>query len=83
MDRSSVSLFGFWCVSVLSLDYSLPMHVHVAELLVDEAMSLDHVGGVYGGNIKPTPFLCLMLKMLQIQPSKDIIIEFIRNPDYK
>ena len=46
-------------------------------------MSLDHVGGVFGGNIKPTPFICLILKMLQIQPSKDIIIEFIRNPDYK
>ena len=46
-------------------------------------MDLDHVGGVIGGNIKPTPFLCLILKMLQIQPSKDIIIEFIKNPDYK
>ena len=54
-----------------------------AELLVDKAMDLDHVGGVFGGNIKPTPFLCLILKMLQIQPSKDIIIEFIKNPDYK
>ena len=54
-----------------------------AELLVDRAMDLDHVGGVFSGNIKPTPFLCLILKMLQIQPSKDIIIEFIKNPDYK
>ena len=57
--------------------------VLLAELLVDEAMSLDHVGGVYSGIIKPTPFLCLILKMLQIQPSKDIIIEFVKNPDYK
>jgi pre-mRNA-splicing factor 38A len=55
----------------------------IAELLVDEAMSLEHIGGVYGGNIKPCPFLCLVLKMLQIQPTKDIIIEFIKNPDYK
>ncbi|XP_019863431.1 PREDICTED: pre-mRNA-splicing factor 38A-like, partial [Amphimedon queenslandica] len=54
-----------------------------AELLVDEAMALDYVGGVVGGNIKPTPFLCLILKMLQIQPNKDIVIEFIKNPDYK
>lgn len=59
------------------------MHVHAAELLVDKAMDLDHVGGVFGANIKPTPFLCLILKMLQIQPSKDIIIEFIKNPDLK
>jgi len=54
-----------------------------AELLVDKAMALDHIGGTFGGNIKPTPFLCLMLKMLQIQPEKDIVVEFIRNEDYK
>lgn len=54
-----------------------------AELLVDRAMELDHIGGHYSGNIKPTPFLCLVLKMLQIQPTKDIVIEFIKNPDYK
>ncbi|KFM67451.1 Pre-mRNA-splicing factor 38A, partial [Stegodyphus mimosarum] len=54
-----------------------------AELLVDKAMELKYVGGVYGGNIKPTPFLCLVLKMLQIQPEKDIVIEFIRQEDFK
>jgi len=54
-----------------------------AELLVDKAMELKYVGGVYSGNIKPSPFLCLVLKMLQIQPDKDIIVEFIRNEDFK
>lgn len=38
-----------------------------AELLVDKAMLMRFIGGVFGGNIKPTPFLCLTLKMLQIQ----------------
>ena len=46
-------------------------------------MELKYIGGVYSGNIKPTPFLCLILKMLQIQPDKDIIVEFIRNEDFK
>ena len=55
----------------------------VAELLVDKAMELKYVGGVYGGNVKPAPFLCLLLKMLQIQPEKDIIVEFISQPDFK
>lgn len=60
------------------------MAVHLAaELVVDKAMELKYVGGVYGGNIKPTPFLCLTLKMLQIQPEKDIIVEFIKNEDFK
>ena len=55
----------------------------VAELLVDKAMALKYCGGVYGGNVKPAPFLCLILKMLQIQPEKDIIVEFISQPDFK
>uniref|UniRef100_A0A915MK84 Pre-mRNA-splicing factor 38 n=1 Tax=Meloidogyne javanica TaxID=6303 RepID=A0A915MK84_MELJA len=29
------------------------------------------------------PFLCLTLKLLQLQPEKDIVIEFIRQDDFK
>ncbi|CAG9568631.1 unnamed protein product [Danaus chrysippus] len=54
-----------------------------AELLVDKAMELRYVGGVHGGFIYPTPFLCLVLKMLQIQPEKDIVVEFIKNEEFK
>ena len=54
-----------------------------AELVVDKAMELRFIGGVYAGNIKPAPFLCLVLKMLQIQPEKDIVVEFIKNEDFK
>lgn len=54
-----------------------------AETLVDKAMMLSHLGGTFGGNQQPTKFLCLVLKMLQIQPEKEIIIEFIKNEDYK
>ncbi|KAJ8969117.1 hypothetical protein NQ317_003995 [Molorchus minor] len=54
-----------------------------AELVVDKAMELRYIGGVFGGNIKPTPFLCLTLKMLQIQPEKDIVVEFIKNEEFK
>jgi pre-mRNA-splicing factor 38A len=51
--------------------------------MVDKALELKYYGGTYGGIRKPTPFICLILKMLQIQPEKDIIIEFIKNDDYK
>lgn len=54
-----------------------------AELVVDKGAELRYIGGIYGGNIKPTPFLCLTLKMLQIQPDKDIIIQFISQLDFK
>ena len=43
----------------------------------DKAIQLRFMGGVYGGNIKATPFLALTLKLLQIQPDKDIVIAFI------
>lgn len=56
---------------------------HSAELIVDRGMELRYVGGIYAGNVKPTPFLCLILKMLQIQPEKDIVIEFIRQEEFK
>lgn len=45
--------------------------------VLEKAISLKYIGGIYGGNIKPTPFLSLTLKLLQIQPDKDIIIAFI------
>lgn len=52
----------------------------VLEKAVDD---LRYVGGVYGGNIKPTPFLCLALKLLQIQPIKEIIYLYIDQSDFK
>jgi len=54
-----------------------------AEMVVDRAMDLRFIGGVYAGNVKPTPFLCLILKMLQLQPEKEILIEFIKQDEFK
>ena len=53
-----------------------------AEALVEKAVGLNYVGGTFGGQRKPTNFMCLILKMLQIQPDKEIIVEFIKNEDY-
>ena len=52
-----------------------------AETIIDKAIMLKYCGGVYGGSNKPTNFLCISLKLLQLQPDKDIIIEFIKNED--
>jgi len=54
-----------------------------AETLVDRAIELDHLGGTYGGIRKPTKFMCLLLKMLQIQPDQEIVVEFVKNEEYK
>jgi hypothetical protein len=44
-----------------------------AETILEKAIHLSHIGGVYSGVNKPTPFLCLLLKLLQIQPDMSII----------
>ncbi|KAF1742254.1 hypothetical protein MXB_1046 [Myxobolus squamalis] len=54
-----------------------------AELLIDKILELKYVGGCFGGNFQSSDFLCLLLKMLQIQPEREIIIEFIRNGEHK
>lgn len=55
-----------------------------AESLIDRAFELKYIGGTYGSGItKPTKFICLLLKMLQIQPSEDIVLELIKNQDYR
>mmetsp|Transcript_44541 Transcript_44541/g.71582 ORF Transcript_44541/g.71582 Transcript_44541/m.71582 type:complete len:330 (+) Transcript_44541:99-1088(+) len=54
-----------------------------AEGIVDKAVELKYVAGVYGGNRRPSEFMCLLLKMLQIQPERSIVLELIANNDYK
>ena len=51
--------------------------------VVEVGADLTFVGGVATGYIKPSPFLCLILKLLQIQPDKEIIVEYIRQEDFK
>lgn len=53
-----------------------------AESLIDKAIDLRCIGGVYG-NQRPTEFLCLLLKLLQLQPEKEILIEYLQADEFK
>jgi pre-mRNA-splicing factor 38A len=53
-----------------------------AESLIDKALSLTCIGGTYGIQ-RPTEFLCLVCKLLQIQPEKDIILEYLQFEEFK
>ena len=53
-----------------------------AETIIDEAVKLKYVGGTYA-NTRPTEFLCLVLKLLQIQPEKEIVMEYLRAEEFK
>ena len=45
-----------------------------AERVVDLAYALRDFGGIYGQHLRCTDFMCLVLKLLQIQPEKEIVV---------
>lgn len=53
------------------------------ESLLEKAVELRCVGGTHGGQRQATKFLCLVLKLLQLQPDKEIVYEYIANEDFK
>lgn len=56
--------------------------IRTAESLIDKALEMRYIGGVYG-NQRPTEFLCLLLKLLQIQPEKEILVEYLQADEFK
>ncbi|KAI4734836.1 PRP38-domain-containing protein [Aureobasidium sp. EXF-12298] len=54
-----------------------------AATLCDRAIDLSFIGGTYGIGQKPTPFLCLAFKLLQLTPEKEIILHYLQQEDWK
>ena len=52
-----------------------------AATLCDRAVELTHIGGTHGYVGKPTPFLCLAFKLIQLVPDKEIILEYLNFAD--
>ena len=50
--------------------------------LCDRAVEMTFIGGTYGQQ-KPTPFICLALKLLQLLPDRDVVMEYLHQPDFK
>jgi pre-mRNA-splicing factor 38A len=48
-----------------------------AATLLDRALEITYIGGTYGAAQKPSPFLCLLFKMLQITPSREIVMFYL------
>jgi pre-mRNA-splicing factor 38A len=51
--------------------------------IIDRAAALKYVGGTFGGHNQPTEFICLVLKLLQLGPDREIILEYLRAEDFK
>lgn len=44
---------------------------------------LTYIGGTYGSNLKVTPFLCLLFKLIQLSPKWEIVKEFLHQKYFK
>ncbi|KAI9719590.1 MAG: hypothetical protein M1812_003361 [Candelaria pacifica] len=53
-----------------------------AATLCDRAVEVAFIGGTYGQQ-KPTPFLCLAFKLLQLTPEREIVLEYLHDEDFK
>lgn len=51
--------------------------------LVDKAVELTEVGGTYGPFHHPTRFIMLLLRMLEIVPEREIVLEFIKVDEFR
>ncbi|KAK2961491.1 putative Pre-mRNA-splicing factor 38A [Blattamonas nauphoetae] len=54
-----------------------------AASIIDRAVDLTYYGGLFGGTMQPTPFLCLVLKLLQIQPDLETTLAYVRDESSK
>jgi pre-mRNA-splicing factor 38A len=53
-----------------------------AESIIDKAIECNAIGGVHDRQT-PTQFISLLLKLLQLQPEKEILIEYLLAEDFK
>lgn len=49
-----------------------------AATLLDRAVELTFIGGTFGIAQKPTPFLCLAFKLLELTPEREIIEFYLK-----
>ena len=50
--------------------------------LCDRAAAMTSIGGTYGQQ-KPSSFLCLTMKLLQLMPERDIVLEYLHQEEFK
>jgi pre-mRNA-splicing factor 38A len=60
-------------------EFCVPLN---AATLCDQAVRLNYIGGQYS-NTRPTEFICLAFKLLQIQPEREIIMEYLHAEEFK
>lgn len=72
--RSRIYDSTYWKEQCFALD---------AATICDKAADLKAIGGTFGGSSKPSEFLCLAMKLLQLEPEKEIVMEYLKNEEFK
>lgn len=54
-----------------------------SETIIDKILELKYIGGMNHSSNQPTDFICLFIKMLQLNPSEEIVDEYLSDPDLK
>ncbi|RKF65739.1 Pre-mRNA-splicing factor 38 [Erysiphe neolycopersici] len=52
--------------------------VNEADIVNRVVHSVNFIGGTYGDSQRPSPFLCLAFKLLQLSPSDEILQEYLQ-----
>ena len=46
-----------------------------SETIIDNALELEYIGGIISTTNQPSDFICLLVKLIQLNPSEEIIDE--------
>mmetsp|Transcript_3279 Transcript_3279/g.5753 ORF Transcript_3279/g.5753 Transcript_3279/m.5753 type:complete len:262 (+) Transcript_3279:41-826(+) len=74
--RERIYSSRFWKEQCFGLD--------VAGVISVCLKTIDFIGGtVFSGNVTPCPFLCILLKLLQLGPDEDVALQLIEQVELK
>ncbi|KAJ1724428.1 hypothetical protein LPJ53_001328 [Coemansia erecta] len=51
--------------------------------VMEKAVDLTSIGGCYGATNRPSEFICLLLKLLQLQPDRQMLDALVDQEDFK
>ena len=54
-----------------------------SESLIDKALALKYIGGINSSSGQPCEFVCLVMKLLQLNPKREIIEQYLSDPELK
>lgn len=66
-----------------SIYFKDSLYALTSETFIEKSIEINHIGGTYSSNSRPTKFLCLVYKLFYINPEKEILYEYLNNESFK